>query len=71
MITKITIAAVIAIIYKNSSLLKISLSVSFNLVTDLVTFSSLVTKLSDKDGFTTTSCRSPTDIPNEIPATRF
>lgn len=28
----------------------ISLSVSFNLVTDLVTFSSLVTKLRDKEG---------------------
>ena len=33
----------------------ISLSVSFNLVTDLVTYSSLVTKLSDKEGLTITS----------------
>ena len=33
----------------------ISLSVSLNLVTDLVTFSSLVTKLSDKEGLTITS----------------
>lgn len=32
-----------------------SLSVSFNLVTDLVTFFSSVTKLSDKEGLTTTS----------------
>ena len=33
----------------------ISFNVSFNLVTDLVTFSLSVTKLSDRDGLTITS----------------